>query len=108
MARVLKSSIVQLDPEKPILLDLPATARWSERMAADGSQQASEARIEATDEMIGECMTSARAGAATLLEQARLDAENMRTQAFEQGYRDGMARAEADRAELLRQVAVQA
>lgn len=108
MARVLKSSMVQLDPEKPIILDLPATARWSERIAVDSSQSSGEQHIEATEEMIGECMSRARAGAATLLEQARLDAERLRTQAFEQGYRDGIARAEADRAEMIRQIAEQA
>lgn len=105
MAKIHKSSMVFLDSNKPIILDLPfGFPGLRERVIHQVSENSwlgvDEESMAGLD--IDSLMMRARAGAATLLGQARAEADIQRTLAVEEGYREGLKRAEAECGAMVR------
>ncbi|MBP7402694.1 MAG: hypothetical protein KBA30_08765 [Clostridia bacterium] len=102
MVKVFKSSAIQLDPCRPVRLELPGVVGQIDRVAAEDAE-ADECLL--SDQVVLELMERARDNASTLLEQAAVEAGELRSQAVQDGYREGMKRAEAEMETLRREAA---
>ncbi len=92
--------MVLLDSDRPIVIDL------CDRILRPLSDLDGDGGIDLADHVLNGLMERAKTGAATLMEQAVTEADAMRRQASEEGYREGLKRAEAEREAMIRNLAV--